>query len=550
MATALETSRPTLRVPYDPFRNEPLTDFTNPENARKMRDALAKVRAELGREYDMVIGDQMIRTKEKITSTNPANPSQVVGVFQSAGREHVEPAIRAAAAAFETWKRTTDEERASLIHQVAGILRERKFEFSAWMVYEVGKNWAEADADIAETIDFAEFYAREALRLSKAETPVQLPGEHDTLMYIPLGVAAVIPPWNFPCAIMAGMTMAAIVTGNTVVLKPSHDSPAIAAKFFEVLQEVGIPDGVVNFCPGSGTSFGAGLVEHPQLRFIAFTGSKEVGLDINQRAATPRTGQKWIKRTILEMGGKDSIIVDADANLDAAVEGVAQAAFGFQGQKCSACSRAIVDEKVYEVFLERLKDRVSRIAVGDPVENKPMGPVVSEKAYKSILEYIEVGKKEGRVINGGGPAKEAGHGYFIQPTVIADVPPTARIAQEEIFGPVLAVIKARNFDHALEIANNTEFGLTGAVYSTSREKLERARNDFHTGNLYFNRKCTGAIVGAHPFGGFNMSGTDSKAGGPDYLLLYTQAKSVAEKIGDAGPVSQNQKMMSKAEPSR
>jgi len=548
MATALETSRPALRVPYDPFRNEPLTDFTNPENARKMRDALAKVRAELGREYDMVIGDQIIRTKEKITSVNPANPSQVVGVFQSAGREHVEPAIRAAAAAFETWKRTTVEERASLIHQVAGILRERKFEFSAWMVYEVGKNWAEADADIAETIDFAEFYAREALRLGKAETPVQLPGEHDTLMYIPLGVAAVIPPWNFPCAIMAGMTMAAIVTGNTVVLKPSHDSPAIAAKFFEVLQEVGIPDGVVNFCPGSGSSFGAGLVEHPQLRFIAFTGSKEVGLDINQRAATPRTGQKWIKRTILEMGGKDSIIVDADANIDAAVEGVAQAAFGFQGQKCSACSRAIIDEKVYDVFLERLKDRVSKITVGDPVENKPMGPVVSEKAYRSILDYIEVGKKEGRVINGGGPAKEAGHGYFIQPTVIADVPPTARIAQEEIFGPVLAVIKARNFDDALAIANNTEFGLTGAVYSTSREKLERARNDFHTGNLYFNRKCTGAIVGAHPFGGFNMSGTDSKAGGPDYLLLYTQAKSVAEKIGDAGPVSQ--KMTSRTEPSR
>jgi 1-pyrroline-5-carboxylate dehydrogenase len=548
MATALETSRPALRVPYDPFRNEPLTDFTNPENARKMRDALAKVRAELGREYDMVIGDQIIRTREKITSTNPANPSQVVGVFQSAGREHVEPAIRAAATAFETWKRTTVEERSSLIHQVAGILRERKFEFSAWMVYEVGKNWAEADADIAETIDFAEFYAREALRLSKAETPVQLSGEHDTLMYIPLGVAAVIPPWNFPCAIMAGMTMASIVTGNTVVLKPSHDSPAIAAKFFEVLQEVGIPDGVVNFCPGSGSSFGAGLVEHPQLRFIAFTGSKEVGLDINQRAATPRAGQKWIKRTILEMGGKDSIIVDADANLDAAVEGVAQAAFGFQGQKCSACSRAIIDEKIYDVFLERLKERVSKITVGDPVENKPVGPVVSEKAYKSILNYIEIGKKEGRVINGGGPAKEAGDGYFIQPTVVADVPPTARIAQEEIFGPVLAVIKARNFDHALEIANNTEFGLTGAVYSTSREKLERARNDFHTGNLYFNRKCTGAIVGAHPFGGFNMSGTDSKAGGPDYLLLFTQAKSVAEKIGDAGPV--NQKMTSRTEPSR
>jgi 1-pyrroline-5-carboxylate dehydrogenase len=535
MATVLETSRPTLRIPQTPFQNEPATDFTNPENARRMREALAKVKAELGREYDIVIGDQLIKTTEKIKSLNPARPSEVVGIFQSAGREHVEPAIQAATKAFATWKRTTVEERATLVHTVASILRERKFEFSAWMVYEVGKNWAEADADIAETIDFAEFYAREALRLAKSETPVQLPGERDTLTYIPLGVAAVIPPWNFPCAIMAGMTMAAIVCGNTVVLKPSHDSPAIAAKFFEALQEAGMPDGVVNFCPGSGSSFGAGLVEHPLTRFVAFTGSKEVGLDINQRAATHRPGQKWIKRTILEMGGKDSIIVDADANLDAAVEGVAASAFGFQGQKCSACSRAIIDEKIYDVFLERLKDRVSKITVGDPTENKPMGPVINEKAMQSILNYIEVGKKEGRLIHGGGPAKEAGDGYFIQPTVIADIPPTARLAQEEIFGPVLAVIKARNFDDALNIANNTEFGLTGAVYSSSREKLERARTDFHAGNLYLNRKCTGAMVGGHPFGGFNMSGTDSKAGGPDYLLLFTQAKSVAEKLGGAPP---------------
>ena len=548
MATLLEISNRTLRVPTTPFKNEPLTDFGNAENARKMKAALTKVRAELGREYDMVIGEKLIKTTEKIKSVNPARPSEIVGVFQSAGREHVEPAIQAAQQAFETWKRVSVEQRASLIHTVAGILRERKFEFAAWMVFEVGKNWAEADADIAETIDFAEFYAREALRLAQAKTPTQLPGEADRLIYIPLGVAAVIPPWNFPCAIMAGMTMAAIVTGNTVVLKPSHDSPAIAAKFFEVLQEAGMPDGVVNFCPGSGSTFGAGLVEHPLTRFVAFTGSKEVGLDINQRAAKPQPGQKWIKRTILEMGGKDSIIVDADANLDAAVEGVAQAAFGFQGQKCSACSRAIVDEKIYDVFLERLKDRVSKITVGDPTENKPMGPVVNEKAMKSILDYIEVGKKEGRLIHGGGRAKDAGDGYFIQPTVIADIPPMARISQEEIFGPVLAVIKARNFDDALQIANNTEFGLTGAVYSTSRDKLEKARTDFHVGNLYFNRKCTGAMVGAHPFGGFNMSGTDSKAGGPDYLLLFTQAKSVAEKIGDAGPVSDDMNL--KGEESR
>jgi 1-pyrroline-5-carboxylate dehydrogenase len=548
MATLLEISNRTLRVPTTPFKNEPLTDFGQAENARKMKAALTKVRAELGREYDMVIGEKLIKTTEKIKSVNPAKPSEIVGVFQSAGREHVEPAIQAAQQAFETWKRTSVEQRASLLHTVAGILRERKFEFAAWMVFEVGKNWAEADADIAETIDFAEFYAREALRLAQAKTPTQLPGEADRLIYIPLGVAAVIPPWNFPCAIMAGMTMAAIVTGNTVVMKPSHDSPAIAAKFFEVLQEAGMPDGVVNFCPGSGSTFGAGLVEHPMTRFVAFTGSKEVGLDINQRAAKPQPGQKWIKRTILEMGGKDSIIVDADANLDAAVEGVAQAAFGFQGQKCSACSRAIVDEKIYDVFLERLKDRVSKITVGDPTENKPMGPVVNEKAMKSILDYIEVGKKEGRLIHGGGPAKDAGDGYFIQPTVIADIPPTARISQEEIFGPVLAVIKARNFEDALAIANNTEFGLTGAVYSTSRDKLEKARTDFHVGNLYLNRKCTGAMVGAHPFGGFNMSGTDSKAGGPDYLLLFTQAKSVAEKIGDAGPISDD--MSRKGEESR
>ena len=548
MATTLETATPVLRVPTTPFRNEPATDFTNSDNARRMREALIKVGAELGREYDMVIGNRLIKTQQKITSLNPARPSQVVGIFQNAGREHVEPAVQAASAAFESWKKTTAEQRAALVHQVACILRERKFEFAAWMVYEVGKNWAEADADIAETIDFAEFYAREALRLAESSTPVQLPGEHDTLRYIPLGVGAVIPPWNFPCAIMAGMTMAAIVCGNTIILKPSHDSPAIAAKFFEVLQEAGMPDGVVNFCPGSGSTFGAGLVEHPQIRFIAFTGSKEVGLDINQRAAVPRSGQKWIKRTVLEMGGKDSIVVDADANLDAAVEGVAQSAFGFQGQKCSACSRAIVDEKIYDVFLERLKDRVARIQVGDPTQNKAMGPVVNEGAMNSILNYIEIGKKEGRLITGGVRDTEAGEGYFIQPTVIADIAPTARIAQEEIFGPVLAVIKARNFDDAMAIANNTEFGLTGALYSTSREKLERARDEFHVGNLYFNRKCTGAMVGAHPFGGFNMSGTDSKAGGPDYLLLFTQAKSVAEKVGDAGPL--NQGMHTRTESSR
>lgn len=495
-----------------------------------MRDALRKVQSQLGVEYDLAIGGETVRTKDKIKSVNPAKPSEVVGIHQKAGAEHVEPAMQAALRAFESWRVSSWEERASLLLNASEIVKSRRFEFNAWMVYEVGKNWVEADADTAEAIDFLEFYAREALRLGKATAPVQLPGERDELQYIPLGVGAVIPPWNFPFAIMAGMTSAAIVCGNTVILKPSSDSPTIAAKFFEVLQEAGMPDGVVNFCPGSGATFGNALVEHPKTRFIAFTGSKEVGLDINARAAQPRKGQIWIKRTVLEMGGKDSIVVDADADLDSAVEGVVASAFGFNGQKCSACSRAIVEEPIYDVFLDRLRDRVAKLSQGDPTENKNTGPVVNESAMKSILEYIELGKKEGRVIAGGARATNLGDGFFVQPTVIADVAPAARVSQEEIFGPVLAVIKARNFEDALNIANNTEYGLTGAIYTTNEEKIERAKRDFHVGNLYVNRKCTGAMVGAHPFGGFNMSGTDSKAGGPDYLFLFTQAKSIGEKV--------------------
>src|SRR5689334_9559634 len=531
MAATVDTiSAISLRSPQGEFRNCTPTDFSRDENARGMREALRLIHAQLGTEYDLVIGGQMLRTRDKIRSLNPAKPSEVIGIHQKAGAEHVEPAIAAALKAFGSWSTTSWEERASLLLNASAIIQSRRLEFNAWMVYEVGKNWAEADADTGETIDFLEFYAREALRLSRATTPVQLAGEHDELAYIPLGAGAVIPPWNFPFAIMAGMTCAAVVCGNTVILKPSSDSPTIAAKFFEVLLEAGMPDGVVNFCPGSGATFGNAIVEHPKTRFVAFTGSKEVGLDIHQRAAQPRKGQIWIKRTILEMGGKDSIIVDADANIDAAVEGVAAAAFGFSGQKCSACSRAIVDEKIYDKFLERLKARVEKITVGDPTKNPGMGPVVNEGSMKSILEYIEVGQKQGgRLLTGGKRDSNAGDGWFVQPTVIADVKPGDRIEQEEIFGPVLAVIKSHNFDHALQIANDTEFGLTGAVYSSSKDKLDRAIREFHVGNLYLNRKCTGAIVGAHPFGGFNMSGTDSKSGGPDYLYLFTQAKSVGIK---------------------
>ena len=530
MATVTIPTSIQPRSPKGAFRNEPFTDFKAPETRRAMRAALDHVAGHLGREYDLVIGGERFTTKDKIQSLNPSRPAQVVGVHQKAGKEHAEQAMRAALRAFEMWSRVTTEERVSLLLGAAEIIRQRKFEFCAWLTYEVGKNWAEADADVGETIDFLEFYAREALRLAASTTPIQYPGERNQLLYIPLGVGAVIPPWNFPFAIMAGMTAASIVTGNTVILKPSSDSPTIAAKFVEVLEEAGMPGGVVNFCPGSGATFGNAIVEHPKTRFIAFTGSKAVGLDIHERAAKTMPGPIWIKRTILEMGGKDSILVCADADLDAAVEGVVNSAFGFSGQKCSACSRAIVEASVYEIFVERVRARVAEWTVGDPRENQAMGPVINKEALQSMLSYIETGKKQGRLVAGGNAVETPEGGYYLQPTVFADVAPDAVIAQEEIFGPVLAVIKVNNFEEGLKVANNTEYGLTGALYTQDRARIDIARREFHVGNLYFNRKCTGAMVGAHPFGGFNMSGTDSKAGGPDYLYLFTQAKSVAEKL--------------------
>ncbi|HEY1210131.1 MAG TPA: L-glutamate gamma-semialdehyde dehydrogenase [Terracidiphilus sp.] len=527
-----KSSAPSIQPcsPQGEFANQPFIDFKATENARKMKTALEFVFSQLGREYDLVIGGQRIKTAEKIRSLNPARPAQIVGIHQKAGAEHAQQAMSAALNAFETWSRTTVESRASLLLNAARIIRDHKFVFCAWLTYEVGKNWAEADADVGETIDFLEFYAREALRLAAAQTPIQFPGERCELHYIPLGVGAVIPPWNFPFAIMAGMTSAAIVTGNTVILKPSSDAPTIAALFVHVLEEAGIPPGVVNFCPGSGSTFGNAIVEHPKTRFISFTGSKAVGLEIHERAAKAKPNQIWLKRTILEMGGKDSILVCADADLDAAVEGVVASAFGFSGQKCSACSRAIIEAPVYEAFTERLLERVAKLTVGDPVQNHNLGPVINKAALDSMLAYIETGKKEGRLIAGGNAPATADGGYFLELTVFADVAPNAKLAQEEIFGPVLALIKVASFEEGLKVANNTEYGLTGSIYSTDRAKLDHARREFHVGNLYFNRKSTGAMVGAHPFGGFNMSGTDSKAGGPDYLLLFTQAKSVAEKL--------------------
>jgi 1-pyrroline-5-carboxylate dehydrogenase len=512
-----------------PFKNEIVKDFKDPADAAAMRSALESVRQSFGKHYPLVIDGKRIETEKKIRSLNPADPTQVVGLTSSASREQATAAIEAAARAFEAWKRRPVQERAGYVLKAAALLRERRFEYDALLVYEVGKSWMEADGDIAEAIDFLEFYAREAMRYAQPHPVVPLDGEQNEMVYIPLGVGAIIPPWNFAGAIMAGMTAAAIVTGNTVVLKPSSDSGIAAAWFVDLLKEAGIPDGVVNFIPGAGSTIGDLIVSHPLVRFISFTGSKEVGLHINELAAKPQPGQKWIKRVVAEMGGKDSIVVAADADVDAAVEGVAVSAFGFQGQKCSACSRAIVEERVYDEFLDKLKTRVAKIPVGDPSDPKnDMGPVVNEGALKSISQYIEKGKREGRVIAGGN--RIGATGYFLEPTVIADVAPDATIAQEEIFGPVLAVIKAKDFDDAMRIANNTEFGLTGSLYTRDERKIERARDDFFVGNLYFNRKSTGAMVGAHPFGGFNMSGTDSKAGGPDYLLLFMQAKTISRKV--------------------
>ncbi|HWC97570.1 MAG TPA: L-glutamate gamma-semialdehyde dehydrogenase [Candidatus Sulfopaludibacter sp.] len=512
------------------FRNEAYTDFSQPANRQAMEAALQKVRSELGREYQLRIGGEYFSTGDKLISVNPSKTSEVVGIHHKASPELANKAVESAYSFFTQWSRTPGQERVRMLLEAARILRERKLEFDAWMVFEAGKTWIEAEAEIGEAIDFCEYYAREMNRLDGPQTVVQLPGEQDEMIYIPLGVGVVIPPWNFPLAILAGMTVASLVTGNTAIVKPSSETPTIAAKFAEVLLEAGFPEGAFTLLTGSGASVGDVLVQHPKTRFISFTGSRDVGLRINELAAKHQKGQIWIKRVIAEMGGKDAIVVDGDANVDKAVEGVLFSAFGYQGQKCSACSRAIIHEKIYDEFVEKLTARAKTLKVGpsdDP--SNYMGPVISDSARKSILKYIETGKQEGRMVAGDAAPPEGG--YYIQPTIIADVDSQARIFQEEIFGPVLAITKAKDFDHALDLANDSVYGLTGAVFSGSPDHLQQAKERFHVGNLYFNRKCTGAMVGAHPFGGFNMSGTDSKAGGPDYLLLFLQAKSVATKIG-------------------
>ncbi len=512
------------------FKNEQILDFSKKKNRKAQEAAIAKLRSELGKEYPIVIGGEEIFTQEKFNSYNPSKPSEVVAIFQKGDATLANKAMEAAAAKFEEWKNVSPKKRADYLFNAAKLMKKRRFEMNATMILEVGKTWPEADADTAEAIDFLEFYGREMLRYGKEHPVVKNKGEKGKMVYVPLGVGVVIPPWNFALAILTGMSSAAIVTGNAVVLKPSSDSPLTGWKFYAIIKDVGLPPGVLNFVSGPGGAVGDTLVLHPKTRFVSFTGSKEVGIHINESAAKVQPGQKWLKRVVAEMGGKDSIVIDQGVNLDEAAAGVTVSAFGFQGQKCSACSRVIVHEKVYDKFVDLLAKKADAISMGDPAQqNNYMGPVINAKSQESILRYIDKGVAEGgRLVAGG--KKSGEDGFFIRPTVIADVKPMDTISQEEIFGPVLAVLKAKDFNDALNIANNTEFGLTGAVYTKDKKKLKKAEEEFFVGNLYLNRKCTGALVGVHPFGGFNMSGTDSKAGGPDYLLLFLQAKSIAEKI--------------------
>jgi 1-pyrroline-5-carboxylate dehydrogenase len=520
-----------------PYRPEPYVNFAEPEPRQKMIAALKDVRGKLGRTYPLRIGDKKIETDKKISSIMPGHSDTVVGYVSKASQDQAEHAIQTAREMFKTWSRVDPETRARVLFKAAAIMRRRIYELSAWECFEESKGWIEAYADVCETIDFLEFYGREMIRLGGPQEVTPFAGEDNELRYVPLGVGVVIPPWNFPLAICGGMTSATIVTGNTCVLKPASAAPVVAAIMCEIFEQAGLPPGVLNFLPGSGAEIGDYIVEHPQTRFVAFTGSMEVGLGIYERCGKVSKGQIWLKRAILEMGGKDCIVVDETADLDAAADGIVYSAFGFQGQKCSACSRAIIHQDVYDALLDKVVERARKLTVGDTTgeENLFMGAVIDQASYKKINEYIAIGRKEGRLVLGQGgtgvPACEVpSGGYFIPPTIIADLDRNARLAQEEIFGPVLAVIKAKDFDDALDIANGTMYGLTGALFSNDRFRLERARHEFHVGNLYFNRKCTGALVDVQPFGGFNMSGTDSKAGGRDYLLLFMQGKSIAERL--------------------
>jgi RHH-type proline utilization regulon transcriptional repressor/proline dehydrogenase/delta 1-pyrroline-5-carboxylate dehydrogenase len=509
------------------FRNEPELDFSREENRRRLSDGLDQVSRQLGLHYPLVIDGREVTTGEEIVSRNPSHPDEIVGRSARAGVAEAELSIDAALRAFPSWRETPAAERAQVLFRAAAAMRERRAELAAWEVIEAGKPWREADADVCEAIDYLNYYGREMLRLAPARRLDDLPGEVNLYLYQPRGVAAVIAPWNFPLAILTGMTAAALVAGNSVIMKPAGQTPVIAAKLMEILGGTGLPRGVLSYLPGPGKEVGEYLVTHPRVNLIAFTGSLEVGLRINALAAETREGQRGIKKVIAELGGKNAIIVDDDADLDEVVSGTVASAFGYAGQKCSACSRVIVLEQVYDLFLSRLIGATRSLRVGTAEEPGTfVPPLIDDEARRKVLRYVEIGRREGRVaLEVTAPGKE---GYFVGPVIFADVSPQATIAQEEIFGPVLAALRARDFAEALEIALDTPYALTGGLYSRSPAHIEKARQAFRVGNLYINRKITGALVGRQPFGGLGLSGIGSKAGGPDYLLQFLEPRTITE----------------------
>ncbi|MGI9049540.1 MAG: L-glutamate gamma-semialdehyde dehydrogenase [Rubrobacteraceae bacterium] len=514
-----------------PYKNETYLDWTEKSNQDAMHAALKDVEGQLGKSYPAIIGGKRTDTDGEIVSVNPANPSQTIGSTGRATEREADLALQTAAKTFETWNRTAPEARARILLQAAAIMRRRKFEMLAWEVYEGGKPWSEADAQVAEAIDFLEYYAREMLRLKDGAEIYSIPGEESRYTYQPMGVGIIIAPWNFPTAILTGMSSAAIVAGNTIVMKPSEFTPVIGAKVAEIFKEAGLPDGVLTFLPGYGSEVGDYLVSDVRTRFISFTGSMKTGLRINELAAKQIENQRWVKRVIAEMGGKDAMVIDDSADLDAAAADIVKSAYGYSGQKCSAASRAILHRDIHDELMEKVLEKARALKVGVPAEDGPeinIGPVISEPQFEKVAGYIEAGKEEGERLLGEEPG-DPDNGYFVTPTIFG-VEAGARVAREEIFGPVLSIIQARDFDDALKIANDSPYGLTGGVYSKNREHLERAREEFKAGNVYFNRSITGALVGVQPFGGYGLSGTDSKAGGPDYLPLHMLARTTVERF--------------------
>jgi RHH-type proline utilization regulon transcriptional repressor/proline dehydrogenase/delta 1-pyrroline-5-carboxylate dehydrogenase len=515
--------------PGDTYENAPMVNFVHRQVQEQMRTALREVRGRFGRQYPLTINGEKVTTGKWMSSLNPSRPDEIVGAVAEAGIPEAERAVKAARAAFDHWCRTSVEHRAQLLERVAAIMERRRFELCAVEVYEVGKAWEEADGDIREAMDFCLFYAQQMRILGRPKLTQHVLGEESYQHYWPRGVALVIAPWNFPIAILTGMVSAAMVTGNTVIMKPAEPSSITGALLMEMFEEAGVPRGVLNYLPGHGSVIGQHLVDHPEVVMIAFTGSREVGLRIWESAGKTHPGQRELKRVVCEMGGKNAIIVDADADLDETIVDSIYSAFGYQGQKCSALSRLIVLEENYDRVMERLLAAAASLRVGNPEEpGITVGPVIDERAYKRILGMIEAGKKEATLAY---QAKDVPKdGYFIPPTIFTDVKPSDRLAREEIFGPVLSVIKVRDLDEAVAVANDTDYALTAGFFSRSPANIERIKAELEAGNVYVNRSCTGAVVGRHPFGGFKMSGGGTKAGGGDYLLQFLLPRIVTENI--------------------